>query len=224
MYRTLLLALLLTVIFAKMATQEHYHSKYKAWKSKHSMSFEATEEKYRMFLFKQKDAQIKAHNGNSKNNYKLGHNQFSCLTFEEFSNSYLGALPPPEEKEVGSSESNSPDSNSDSNSAADSSASEESSVSVMAPKSLKTVGGDDDHPNVKFTAVNWRSAGGITGVRNQGRCGSCWAFATTAAIESSRKIQLSKGGRLSEQQLVDCVYDRTGCRGGWMSTAMRYVV
>ena len=95
---------------------------------------------------------------------------------------------------------------------------------MVAPKSHKTVGGDDDHPNVKLTAVNWRSAGGLTGVRNQGSCGSCWAFATTAAIESSRKIQLSKGGRLSEQQLVDCVYDRTGCRGGWMAKAMQYVV
>ena len=57
---------------------------------------EESEEKYRMFLFKKKDAEIKAHNANSQNSYKLGHNQFSCLTFEEFENSYLGAIPPPE--------------------------------------------------------------------------------------------------------------------------------
>ena len=96
MFKTLLLALLLTVILAKMATHDHHHSKYKAWKSKHGVTFEESEEKYRMFLFKKKDAEIKAHNANSQNSYKLGHNQFSCLTFEEFENSYLGAIPPPE--------------------------------------------------------------------------------------------------------------------------------
>ena len=40
MYKTLLIALLLTVILAKIATHEHYHSKYKAWKSKHGVTFE----------------------------------------------------------------------------------------------------------------------------------------------------------------------------------------
>ena len=62
MFKTLLLALLLTVIFSKIATHEHHHSKYKAWKEKHGVTFEESEEKYRMFLFKKKDAEIKAHN------------------------------------------------------------------------------------------------------------------------------------------------------------------
>ena len=43
-------------------------------------------------------------------------------------------------------------------------------------------------------------------MRDQGQCGSCWAFSALAAVESSRLIQLQSEDDLSEQQLVDCVY------------------
>ena len=153
----------------------------------------------------------------------MGHNQFSCMTFEELSSNYLGAIPPNQEDDLEDEEFSSSDSNN--NRASDSSSNEdESSVSVVAPKSHPIVGDESGHPIVKLTEVNWRAAGGITGVRNQGQCGSCWAFSAAAVIESARKIQLGKGGRISEQQLVDCVYDRDGCRGGWMATAFKYVI
>jgi C1A family cysteine protease len=61
--------------------------------------------------------------------------------------------------------------------------------------------------NDGFTAeVDWRTKGIITAIKNQGKCGSCWAFAATAAHESYQ-VQ-TKGQKitidLSEQQLVDC--------------------
>lgn len=62
-------------------------------------------------------------------------------------------------------------------------------------------------------------------MKNQGQCGSCWAFAATAAIESALLIA-DKDGLLSEQELVDCSrdYGNQGCDGGWMDSAFDYII
>nr|XP_049701831.1 procathepsin L isoform X1 [Helicoverpa armigera] len=72
-----------------------------------------------------------------------------------------------------------------------------------------------------------RIEGVITPVKNQGHCGSCWAFCTTAAVEGA--IARSNGDRLldlSEQSLVDCAwgFDNLGCNGGTLDGAMKYVL
>uniref|UniRef100_A0A0K8T8H9 Cathepsin L n=1 Tax=Lygus hesperus TaxID=30085 RepID=A0A0K8T8H9_LYGHE len=72
-----------------------------------------------------------------------------------------------------------------------------------------------------------RIEGAITPVKNQGHCGSCWAFCTTAAVEGA--IARSNGDRLldlSEQSLVDCAwgFDNLGCNGGTLDGAMKYVL
>jgi cathepsin F len=65
------------------------------------------------------------------------------------------------------------------------------------------------------TGVNWVTAGAVSGVKDQGQCGSCWAFSSTGALESAH--YLSSGSMLlfAEQQLVDCVRTCMGCNGGW---------
>lgn len=71
--------------------------------------------------------------------------------------------------------------------------------------------------------VDWREHGYVTGVKDQGQCGSCWAF---GAIASEEAAQVEAGGSLtslSEQQLVDCDTQDGGCNGGWYDTAWKYV-
>jgi len=78
-------------------------------------------------------------------------------------------------------------------------------------------------PNGAFT---WEGKGVITPIKNQGSCGSCWAFSTTGTVEGYWAINKGSLPSLSEQQLVDCVgiaYGCLGCNGGQMSGALKYI-
>ena len=54
------------------------------------------------------------------------------------------------------------------------------------------------------TEWDWRNKSGVTPVKNQGSCGSCWAFAANCALESLYLIKKGMNVSLSQQQLVDC--------------------
>jgi cathepsin L len=62
-------------------------------------------------------------------------------------------------------------------------------------------------------AVDWRAAGVTTPVKNQGRCGSCWAFASTAVLESHIALTTNKLMTLSVQELVSCAPNPQHCGG-----------
>jgi KDEL-tailed cysteine endopeptidase len=64
-------------------------------------------------------------------------------------------------------------------------------------------------------SVDWRSKGAVNPVKNQGRCGSCWAFSAVSSVEGHHKIQTGKLLSLSEQQVVSCDKRSHGCNGGW---------
>jgi C1A family cysteine protease len=76
--------------------------------------------------------------------------------------------------------------------------------------------------------VDWRTKGAVTGVKDQGQCGSCWTFSSTGALEGIHQIKSGDLLSFSEQQIVDCAnlkhgYMSFGCNGGNQSVAFKYL-
>ena len=81
------------------------------------------------------------------------------------------------------------------------------------------------HHELQAKVIDWVAAGKVTPVKNQGSCGSGWAFSTVAAMESFFMFNATEQSLLSEQQLVDCStrYGNRGCSEGSLSYAYNYI-
>ena len=74
--------------------------------------------------------------------------------------------------------------------------------------------------------MNLVEAGAVTPVKDQGHCGSCWAFSTIGALEGAYFVKSGELLSFSEQQLIDCntggKFKNNGCKGGAMDYATAY--
>jgi C1A family cysteine protease len=73
------------------------------------------------------------------------------------------------------------------------------------------------------SSFDWRSYGAVTPVKNQGYCGSCWAFSATETIESAYYLKGHALTEFSVEQIVQCDTTDYGCSGGWPYNAYKYV-
>lgn len=95
----------------------------------------------------------------------------------------------------------------------------ETYLKTIVPKSNVVV----DETFISVSDTDWVAQGATTPVKNQGKCGSCWAFSTTGAIEGLYWLSNKSLKSFSEQQLVDCSVLNMGCNGGLMDRAFTYV-
>lgn len=74
-------------------------------------------------------------------------------------------------------------------------------------------------------SVDWVSKGAVSNIKDQGTCGSCWAFSAVGALEGLHAIKTGQLISFSEQQLIDCsqAEGNKGCSGGWMDQAFDYI-
>jgi C1A family cysteine protease len=190
-----------TVVFKESVSTEFF-----AWMEHHTKTYQTSEEaKFRLGIWNQNNAFIEAHNSQEPPpSYTLGHNHFSDLTLDEYQELHkLGHYSPG----VLSVPSSLPsDGNNYDN---------ESPSAVTATKLRRLKKGIPD-------SVDWVELGGVLPVKNQGVCGSCWAFSAIAALEGAHFLDTGKLVSLSEQQLIDCDKNDMGCGGGLMDNAFLF--
>jgi len=83
---------------------------------------------------------------------------------------------------------------------------------------------DEDRVAANADSKDWTTLGAVTPIKNQGQCGSCWAFSTVMGIEGDLFVETNKLTSLSEQDLVSCDHNGDqGCNGGLMDNAFQWV-
>jgi C1A family cysteine protease len=172
---------------ATPADKPDYNSMWLQFKGDYNKQYDSNggDEQKRFEVFKANVDIIEEHNA-KKLSYRLGVNEFTDLTWDEFSSTHLGY------------------------------AGKSSRLGEKAPFPLNITAAATE-------SVDWVDKGAVTPVKNQQRCGSCWAFSATGAIEGAYFVASGKLLSLSEEDLVQCVGGDHGCRGGLMDNAFNFV-
>lgn len=176
-------------------------SSFKNWQQEFGKVYkDAEEEGERFIVFLDNWKRVNDHNVRARHSYTMKLNQFGDLTAEEFKLAVHGHTGSCLRKR---------------------SVQERVVMEEYTPKAYAVP------DSIDWT--NYEGKSYVTPVKNQGQCGSCWAFSTTGSIESRNAIANQVTGdditTLSEQQLVDCSTKEgnQGCNGGLMDDAFKYV-
>ena len=171
-----------------------------AWEAAYNRTYvSGVERAARARVWAKHEMYIAQHNAKPGVGFALGHNAFSDVTHREFVER-LGLVVPPE----GASPRE-----------------EQGATGVFG-----RVGKWLSPGMLPAFRVDWREKGAVTGVKDQGHCGSCWAFSTTGSVEGAHAIATGKLQAYSEQELVDCSprsLGTFGCRGGLMDKAFEWL-
>jgi len=101
-------------------------------------------------------------------------------------------------------------------------------ISSVLLRYLSTTKNIDQHQLSEDGAEmkDWRSTDLVSGVKHQGKCGSCWSYAAVGPMETVYAQVTGKLKQFSEQEFVDCAYSESydSCRGGWVTTPWNYAV
>jgi len=89
----------------------------------------------------------------------------------------------------------------------------------------ETIGQEMERNPNNANDIDWTTKGAVNAVKNQGQCGSCWAFGAIAALEGYTFVKTQTLHNLAEQQLVDCSGStgNQGCNGGMPDRALKYL-
>merc|ERR1712157_478031 len=98
-------------------------------------------------------------------------------------------------------------------------------LTESAASGLPSVGVHEYNGETLAASVDWTTKGAVTPIKNQGQCGSCWAFSTTGGAEGQNFLVNNKLSSFSEQELVDCAgaEGNQGCNGGLMDDGFQFV-
>lgn len=192
------ICLALIFIFGALASQasartlpgSSMRARHEEWMTQYGRVYKDAKEKEMHFnIFKENVEHIESFNKFGSKPYKLGINQFTDLTNEEFKASRNGIK-----------------------------------GHKRSPKAAVSFRYENftDVP----TSMDWRAMGAVTAIKDQGQCGSCWAFSAVAAVEGITQITTSMLISLSEQELIDCNTGGSsqGCEGGNMDDAFGFIV
>jgi len=202
------------------------------WKEVHEKVYgNGQEELERMLVWIKHDEYIKQHNNQiPKSSYTLGHNFFSDMTSDEFQQRHILGKYSPGVDTILQAHERKKSLNKKLQGSVPSAAQEEFRYLMEEyEEDLEDegawVGIDGPLSNKKNKlpkSVDWVEAGAVTPIKNQGQCGSCWAFSTTGAIEGAKFIKTGELVSLSEQNLLDCDEVDNGCSGGLMDNAFEF--